>query len=286
MTRSERFEAKTGILSWPAYLALCGVGLTLALAWLGPSASDGLGSVLSVIFWACHVGSALILLAACQVMLGRTGLLTALPEAAQVVASALLAATLFTPIALGIDAAFPDSGGADDPEEPFFMAGALEFAALSVPVVLSWLLINAPSLLSIERLGRSRTVETAPAGPDAETPLPEVEEPADDPLGELWSRIPGRLGHDLVALSAELHYLRVYTTHGETLVLFGFGRAMTLLDGRAGMQIHRSHWISLAHVDELVTAGDKVVCRMLNGLELPVSRTFRRPLREALKAAG
>ena len=88
-----------------------------------------------------------------------------------------------------------------------------------------------------------------------------------------------------VAMRAELHYLRVYTDQGEALILFGFGRAVRLIEARqSGMQIHRSHWIGLDHVDELDTSGGNMICRLVTGLTLPVSRKNRTPLRQTLKA--
>lgn len=254
-------------------MALCAIGLTLALSWIGPRASEGLSTLTTVAFWAAHVIPALALLATTQILLSRMSGVSQLPGAAQVTLSALVASVLFTPIALGIDQVFAAEGSLDDDTGPLLVRAVSELAQFAVPVVVIWYLINAPSLLQLAGTGETRG---APIGNDVngDVPTPEME--------EFWSRIPGRLGRDLVALSAELHYTRVYTTQGETLILFSFGRAVDILqDATKGMQIHRSHWVALEHIDEVATQDGRVTCEMIGGPSLPVSRRYR----AALKAA-
>jgi DNA-binding LytR/AlgR family response regulator len=105
---------------------------------------------------------------------------------------------------------------------------------------------------------------------------------AGGPLIDLLSRLPRRIGTDIVAVSADLHYLRVYTSSGEALILMSLGRAVEALGVIPGQKIHRSHWVALAHVLSLDNDGDRVLCRLKNGLQLPVSRTYRTRLRAAL----
>jgi len=101
-------------------------------------------------------------------------------------------------------------------------------------------------------------------------------------LVDLLSRLPRRIGTDIVAISAELHYLRVYTLTGDALILMSFGRAIEALGVIPGQAVHRSHWIALAHVVAVESDGDRVICRLDTGLDLPVSRTYRVRLRAAL----
>ena len=103
-----------------------------------------------------------------------------------------------------------------------------------------------------------------------------------DEEAEFWSRIPGRLGRELVAMSAELHYLRVYTTAGDALILFPFGRAVEIFQDYNGMQVHRSHWIALDQVDTVDTRDRRMTCVMIGGPDIPVSRSYRSALKAAL----
>lgn len=70
-------------LVWPRYLALCAVGLVLALTWIGPSASEGLGGARRVLFWAAHVMPAIVLLAGTQMGFARMRRLSGLPGLAR-----------------------------------------------------------------------------------------------------------------------------------------------------------------------------------------------------------
>jgi hypothetical protein len=259
-------------VGWFPYLALCGAGLTMGLTWIGPRAAEGLGTLNAMAFWAAHVGPALVLLAVTQTTLSRVQRVAALPGLAQVLLTAMAASLLFTPVALAVDLLFDAEPSRDDAADPLLLVAALEFAQFAVPIGLTWTLINAPSLLRIE-----------PGTPDPPLPdLPPAEAQTTPEQAEFWSRIPRRLGRDLVALSAELHYLRVYTTLGDTLILYSFGRATdALLDAR-GMQVHRSHWVALDRVDEVTSRDGRMFCHMAGGPVLPVSRSYRAALRAAL----
>ncbi len=267
--------ARQSGLGWIPYLALCAAGLIIGLTSIGPSASEGLGTLNTMAFWALHVVPALVLLAISQMGLGQIERVSMLPGLVQVILSATVAAVLFTPFALVIDSFFAGQAALDDDGDTLWLRLASEFSHFFVPLVLIWTLINAPSLLQLERSGRplTRKVEA-----DADPP-PSLQ--ARDELAEFWSRIPGRLSRRLVALSAELHYLPVHTTEGDTLILFSFGRAVDLLQEQIGMQIHRSHWVALDRIDDVISRDGRVTCHMIGGLSFPVSRSFR----SALKAA-
>lgn len=273
---SKLFSLKTEQIGWPVYLALCCIGLTLALTWIGPRAAQGLDTLNALLFWAAHSFSAVVLLAGTQKALAQLRFVSALPALVQVLISAVLASILFTPIALFLDRVFEAEGSVDDPSLPFAFNAATEFSQFVVPLILIWTLINAPSLLSIEN---SRTVGAPPSKMDR------AKKDEQSPISDFWSRIPGRLGREIVALSAELHYVRVYTELGETLILYPFGRAVELLEEVNGMQIHRSHWVSLPHIDEILTIKNRTICRMIGGLELPVSRSYKAGLKAARRIA-
>ncbi len=270
-----RAPARGSNIGWVPYLILCGIGLIIGLTSIGPSASEGLGTLNTLAFWAAHVAPALALLALTQMVLGRIERFSALPSIVQVVVSAILASLLFAPIALGIDEVLGGEGALDDQGDALVLRLGAELAHFFLPLVLIWSLINAPSLLQLER-GARRVArpQDAPADPD----------PQRADAAEFWSRIPGRLGRQLVALSAELHYIRVFTTQGDTLILFPFGRAVDLLQSQNGMQVHRSHWVALDQIDEVVSGDGRVICRMISGVELPVSRSYRAALKAARRS--
>ncbi len=260
-------------LTWGPYLLLCATGVTLALTWLNLSAADGLDKLSALGFWALHVGPLIFLLAVSQMLLGRVPAVGRSPVIAQLLFASVIASLLFSPLALVVDALFQAEGSVDADGGPILLDAVSELAHFFVPTALTWLLINASSLRKVPRPASVEPAVEAPVTPDALAT-------------EFWSRVPGRLGRRIVALSAELHYLRVYTTEGEALILFPFGQAVALLGQNAGLQIHRSHWVSLTYVDEVTTENGRVFCKTVGGPVLPVSRSYRAALRNALKTAA
>jgi hypothetical protein len=255
-------------LRWPAFLLAAGVGLALALAALDPAPSRGLAPGLRVAFWLLHCLIPLALLEACQMALGRWPALDRRSPWLSATLAGLIGAALFAPVALALDAVFPlPVSAADDGT----LAAELldEFRAFAPPMVLIWLGLNATRFAAA-----GRELSLSAAGPPAAGL-------GGSPSDALWEKVPPRLGRDLVALSAELHYLRVVTKAGDALILFSFGRALPLVAGIPGLRIHRSHWVALAHVEEVRRSGERVSVRLVTGLELPVSRAARPALRAA-----
>lgn len=87
---------------------------------------------------------------------------------------------------------------------------------------------------------------------------------------------------EILALSAEDHYLRVYTSAGETLILMRLYDAIGELDGIEGSQVHRSWWVAKDAVADVVRGDGKVDLVLKDGLRAPVSRRYQK----ALKADG
>ena len=175
-----------------------------------------------------------------------------------------MGAALFAPVALALDRVFPLPPELADGGGPLAEAAA-EFLAFAPPMLIVWVGLNAPRLLSLAR----------PEPPGAASP-DEVGPPT------LWSRTPRRIGRDLISMSAELHYLRVVTAGGEALILMSFGRALETAEAAQGMRIHRSHWVALRHVEAVRRDGERVTARTSDGRELAVSRAYRAALRAAL----
>jgi hypothetical protein len=271
--------------SWTGYLVASGTLLSIGLALSEPSASEGLGLPARLAFWFSHVGSALLVFELVQIQLGRIALFERLPPLLLIVSVGLVGAVLFAAFNLVLLDRITFLAGDPMDREPLSVAGLMEELRDSGAVsVLFWVLLNSPRLIIIARqkdtglADRPPTSDVTQVPSDAATSPPE----AGGPLLDLLSRLPPRIGTDIVAVSAELHYLRVYTRRGEALILMSFGRAVEALGIIPGQRIHRSHWVALAHVASLESDADRVICRLETGLELPVSRTHRPGLRAAL----
>ncbi len=119
-----------------------------------------------------------------------------------------------------------------------------------------------------------------PAGAEAS---PEVEaapgtEP--DPLPRLFSR----LNHPqaiVYRVSANDHLTLVATDRGVEQIRMRFADAVEEMAPVAGCHVHRSHWVPLEAVDAVERRSGKLMVKLINGDELPVSRTYRPRLEEA-----
>ena len=131
-----------------------------------------------------------------------------------------------------------------------------------------WLLINVPwykHLYGVQDVlatpsPRAPEVSAERSATDAEHPPRFVAKLPHEKRGPVW------------AVTAEQHYLRVYTTRGDDLVLMRFSDALDELRAYEGLQIHRSHWVAAAGCDGLETQDKRLFVCLRNGVKLPVSR--------------
>ncbi len=273
--------------SWTGYLIAAGTLLSLGLAVSEPSASEGLGLPARLVFWLAHVASALFLFELAQIYLGRIAVFERLPPLLLVMTVGVVGAFLFAVFNLLLLDRIAFLTGDLSDLEPISVPGLLEELRDSgATSVLFWVLLNSPRLIIIAQQKDTDVADQPPAPDVTQVPQDAANSPAEArrPLHDLLSRLPRRIGTDIVAISAELHYLRVYTRMGEALILMSFGHAVEALGVIPGQRIHRSHWVALAHVLSLDSDGDRILCRLETGLELPVSRTYRTTLRAALAA--
>lgn len=105
-----------------------------------------------------------------------------------------------------------------------------------------------------------------------------------DETRNLQQKLPPEKRGRLLAMSAEQHYVRIHTDAGEDLVLMPFSEAIAKVPGEQGMRIHRSHWISYDAVQALKSAGNSLSVRLVNEIELPVSRSYSGSVRDELAA--
>jgi len=115
---------------------------------------------------------------------------------------------------------------------------------------------------------------------EAQSPSPGA--PADAAASAFADRLPAKFrSADILAVSAEDHYLRVHTSAGETMILMRLADAIAELEGVEGAQTHRSWWVAREAVESARREGERVTLLLKGGIEAPVSRPNVRALREA-----
>ncbi len=242
--------------------------LTLFILSFNPALTAELSLPARAAYWGLHVTLLLPLLMVLQegfaIWLSRFNI----GPLVLVVITALSASVIFLPIAMVLDLLFspiPDQ----EPDSALSVLFVDEMAALAPPVLCVWILVNGTRLALLSRPVLKDTEM------DAEADAAAASDPSDslsDDERAFWSKVPRALGHDLVSLSAEQHYLRVHTTRGKSLILFPISRAVDAVARLDGMRIHRSHWVALRHVAGLRRDGATLVCDLSDGRSLPVSR--------------
>lgn len=95
-----------------------------------------------------------------------------------------------------------------------------------------------------------------------------------DLLSFLTEKLPPKLrGAQLIALKSEDHYLRVYTSEGDDLILMSMASAMKALSGYPGVRTHRSWWVARDQFPKISgTKTQLTEVQLLSGLKVPVSR--------------
>jgi hypothetical protein len=96
-----------------------------------------------------------------------------------------------------------------------------------------------------------------------------------------FDRVPKRLGRDLICLRMEDHYLRVYTSAGDALILMKISDAEAELTGIEGLRLHRSWWVARSAVTGWRRDGKTLELTLRNGLAAPVARERQAKVREA-----
>jgi len=131
-------------------------------------------------------------------------------------------------------------------------------------------MISVPISTGLTWMSWHRTLRVTP--PTQTDPAP--------PSAPFLTRIPARLGSDLLALAAEDHYVRIHTALGSDLVLMRLTDAANELQGVDGLRVHRSYWVARSAVAAADRAGRRLTLTLKNGMQIPVSRTYAATLEE------
>lgn len=270
------------VFSWGGFLLLSIGGISVLFIYLNPESSQGLSLLGRTIYWSLHTAFLIGLMQTAQLAMSSFRSLGGLPPIIQVVLAGVIGAGLFTPVGVGLDVALPTAVSSDDLTQSPGARLLDEFLAIAPPASLTWVGLNAVRLLRLPDrnappLQSAPIVKTAAMGEgervDSVDPLPPEGHAPQTRDPQFFERLPATLGRDLVALTAELHYLRVQTSAGNTLILFPFGQAVAELSAAdRGMQIHRSHWVAAKHVVGVRRQGERLFCVLESGAALPVSR--------------
>ncbi|MEM7283179.1 MAG: LytTR family DNA-binding domain-containing protein [Pseudomonadota bacterium] len=259
-----------GVASLSRTLPIVAVVLIALFVFVKPESTSGFTTFQRFLFWTLQIGLGLVGLVVVSHVWAR--LHSFKMGVVGFFVTGLAGAALLAPVYLIVEAYMPAvTEMPDDWLDHFanrgtFQAVIAEFIEVTPVFLSAWLAINLPLFLQKPIIG-GNAKPPSPTVPPGGSPAVIATNDAE----EFFSLLPEALGRDIVALSADLHYLHVHTTQGKCMVLYSLKRAADVL-GDTGILIHRSHWASFAHIRRLNRKGQLLLCEMSNGLQLPVSR--------------
>lgn len=245
-----------------------------------------IGFLQLLLIWQIQTVGAIIIVIISHLLLIRYFYMSRLNRWMQLFLSGLIGASLFSPIGLFVDIHLANEGF------PAHFSAELfdEWSAIAPPVTIAWVVLNAPWIIGYRittaeaisdiNLKKTSTVEETHeitdslANHPANTKPLENLEPSqgENHISEFWALIPSHLGRDILYLESELHYLKVVTSAGSTLILFSLKEAAIELGEDVGLVCHRSFWVAKKHISEFKKQGRQGVVILNNGDKVPVSR--------------
>ena len=247
----------------PVFLALPGQGVMLLclvalFAFIGPFGTyDTIGPLARLGYWSVALGVNWLVCASVNLLVLRYLAGASWPRRSLAVAAvSLLTAVPGTGVVFTAEAVFRPGNVASD-------------MLLSVYLSVTVLIFAITSLVLLLAAARS----------PAPVRLPEARRMSG--AERFLERLPEKIGRDIVCLTMADHYVEVFTTLGSTLILMRFADALAELEGAGGLRVHRSHWVSLAHVRGVLRREGRTILRLTGGREIPVSRGYLADARAA-----
>ncbi|MEP3891348.1 MAG: LytTR family DNA-binding domain-containing protein [Hellea sp.] len=98
----------------------------------------------------------------------------------------------------------------------------------------------------------------------------------------LYERLAPKLRQaEIYAIVSEDHYVRIYTSSGEEMILMRLSDAVKETKPLPGLTPHRSWWVAEAGVERVNRKDGKTSLTLRNGITAPVSRNGSKAVKEA-----
>ncbi|MGD9095158.1 MAG: LytTR family DNA-binding domain-containing protein [Chromatiales bacterium] len=264
------------------YFIAIGLFLALLFTVLGPQGSADGNWLFRLLQWSLQVAVPMVMLITTHLLLSKSTLFDRLNPWVKLTISGLIGGLLFTPIALALDFLLGvDQWLGFDDSDRIQSLLLDEIAGVVPPVMLVWIGMNAPRVLGLNFSLQDKSAKGDSPGVKTETAGSGSSQSADGQRGFL-SQLPASIGLDIICLMAELHYLRVVTSKGQSLVLYNLRDAIAELSPETGIQTHRSYWAAYDHVVKRVTRDGRTFLVMDDGSEVPVSRRRAPAVKKAI----
>ena len=256
--------------------------LTVLFTVVEPATSQGMGFFARFIFWLLQIGVGLISIYAASLAIQKVSQQD-FPVLVALGLAGIFGALIATPAFLFIELTFPgvnlepDSWLDEFAQQGMAQALIAEFFEVLLPVTATWYVVNLPIIFETTVLKTSPPVDGGGDGGGASEIATEdpQEQRRNQVIEQFYQKLPSVIGRDIISISSDLHYLKVSTTQGNTLILGSISHIAKALDDE-GFQVHRSYWVNKTHVSRVHVSGNNAVCIMSNGEHIPISRSKRK----------
>lgn len=225
--------------------------------------------------WLLQTMGPIVTLVFCHIVLHKSTKFDRLNPWLKLSISGFLGAVVFSPIALGLDFLW-----GNDPlpsgSRVLFELWLKELIAITPPIVLCWVAINAPwilgSIFVVDSIPASTNRSSSDINQETKSEISLSSENFQDDY-PFYNMLTRPIKSELIYIKSELHYLLVVTELGRELILYNLKDAISEIPMQTGSKPHRSFWVAYKHIDSLAKDGRQGNLTMSNGDEIPVSRT-------------
>lgn len=250
-----------GSVTPPQYFLSIAVLLGLLFAMISPD--DDVATPLVFLQWQLQSILPMALMVITHVIIAKSKLFSVYNPWVKLVISGVVGASLFTPFALIVDIYL----GTENLPASWWQPLISEWLSVTPPVVLCWLAINAPWLMGFTVQKENTSNIQGSTEDNNKKPTENLSQ------ANFYSLLPADKQGALIYLTAELHYLKVVTEQGSSLILYNLKDAIEELPKNMGLQTHRSYWVSQQHIVSFDKKGRQGELTLSGGHKIPVSRT-------------
>jgi hypothetical protein len=259
-------------ISTKKYFFWFSVILILLFTLLEPAGTSKASFFERLFIWTLQISILVPSLIAFHIALQQSTIFDRLNDWLKIIFSGIIGCVFFLPFAVGIDYVI----GLDDWSQIQTWTQAQdiileEMGGVFAPVLLTWAGMNAPRILELNFSNPplNKPVEEIPPDVTAD----EANDATSGSVGEFIAKFSRLIGTDIIYMMSELHYVRVVTSKGETLVLHNLKDAIAELPSEySGIQTHRSYWAASKHIESIKDKNGQTSLVLSTDKIIPVSR--------------
>jgi hypothetical protein len=269
-------------ISTQKYFFWFSIFLIVLFTFLEPASTSEVTFWQRLFIWTIQISILVPALIVFHILLQLSPVFDRLNDWYKILLSGLMGCLFYMPFSLGIDYVM----GLDDWSQVQNLAQAKgiifdEIGGVFPPALLTWAAMNAPRILQLNF--SSNTLNTKVEKSSLEATSDNIKNESSQHETEFVAKFSNSIGLDIIYMMSELHYVRVVTANGETLVLHNLKDAIAELPlAYAGIQTHRSYWVASKYIDSIKEKSGQNILILSTGKTIPVSRRKMPEVKEFL----